>query len=146
MALAAYRSWRAARKSRTWPGAATAPLTSRADSHASRIDDTPQEAAGTLVRRLAEELVGRRLLDDLTVGEEAHAAGDVASEAHLVRRDQHRHPAVGQFPDYVEHVGYEFRVKRARHLIEQHQPRPHGQRADDRDPLLLPAGQPVRVV
>jgi hypothetical protein len=61
-----------------------------------------------------------------------------------VRGDQHRHPAFGQFHDHVEHIGHEFGVERARHLVEQREPRP--QRPGNRDPLLLPAGQPVRVV
>jgi hypothetical protein len=70
----------------------------------------------------------------------------MSREPHLVRRDQHRHPAFGQFPDHVEHVGHEFGVERARRLVEHHKPQPHGQHPHDRDPLLLPAGQPVRVV
>src|SRR5947209_6772184 len=42
------------------------------------VDDPAQEAAGTFVRGLAEQLPGRALLDDLPVGEEAHPAGDLA--------------------------------------------------------------------
>src|ERR1700722_15383819 len=70
------------------------------------VDDAPQETAGAFVRRLAEQLRRRSLLDDLPVREEAHAAGDIAREPHLVRGDQHRHPAFGQFPDHVEDFGY----------------------------------------
>src|SRR5262249_22079675 len=69
-----------------------------------RVDDAPQETPCSLVRRLTEQLHGRCLFHDLPVGQETHPAGDVAGEPHLVRGDQHRHPAFGQFPDHVEHV------------------------------------------
>src|SRR4029077_15237292 len=82
-----------------------------AASQAPRVDDAPQEAPGPFVRWFAEQPVGRRLFHDLPVGEETHPAGDVTREAHLVRGDQHRHPAFGQFPDHVQHVGHALRVK-----------------------------------
>ena len=78
--------------------------------------------------------------------EEAHAARDVAGEPHLVRRDQHRHPARRELADHVEHLRDELRVERARHLVEQQQLRLHRERADDRDALLLPAREPVGVL
>ena len=78
--------------------------------------------------------------------EEAHAVGDVAREPHLVGRDHHRHPAGRQLSDHVEHLGDELGVERARDLVEEHQPRPHGQGAHDRDALLLSARQPVGIV
>ena len=71
---------------------------------------------------------------------------DVAGEAHLVGRDQHRHPARRELADHVEHLGDELRVERARHLVEEEEPRLHGQRAHDRHPLLLAARQPVGVL
>ena len=89
---------------------------------------------------------GRRFLDDQAVLQEADPVGDVPGEAHLVRGDQHGHAAGGQFPDHVEHLGHQLRVERAGHLVEQHDLRLHRQRADDRDPLLLAAGEPVGVV
>src|ERR1044072_3234514 len=47
----------------------------------------------------------------------------VAGEAHLVRRDQHRHPALGELADDLEHLGDELRVERAEEHtsdIQQH--------------------------
>ena len=76
--------------------------------------------------------------------EEADPVGDVAREAHLVGRDDHRHPGRRQLADDVEHLGHELRVERAGDLVEQQQVRLHRQRPDDRDPLLLAARQPVR--
>jgi len=71
---------------------------------------------------------------------------DVAGEAHLVRRDQHRHALSGELADHLEHLRDELRVERARDLVEQEQSRLHGERADNRDPLLLASGEPVRVL
>src|SRR6266481_74498 len=90
-----------------------------AASQATSVDDAPQEAPGPFVRWFAEQPVGRRLFHDLPVGEETHPAGDVTREAHLMRGDQHRHPAFGQFPDHVQHVGHQLRVERAGDLVEQ---------------------------
>ena len=73
-------------------------------------------------------------------------ARDVAGEAHLVRRDHHRHPAGGELADHVEHLGHELRVERARDLVEEDELRLHRERAHDRDPLLLAAGEAVGVL
>ena len=82
----------------------------------------------------------------LTGVEEADAVGDVAGEAHLVGGDDHRHARRREPADDVEHLGDELRVERARDLVEQQQVGSHRERADDRDPLLLAARQPVRVL
>ncbi len=55
-------------------------------------------------------------------------------------------PAVGELADDAEDLGDELRVERARDLVEEHELGPHRQRPDDRDPLLLAAGQPIRVL
>ena len=78
--------------------------------------------------------------------QEADPVRDVAREAHLVRRDHHRHPAGGELADHVEHLGHELGVEGARHLVEQQQLGLHRERAHDRDALLLPAGEPVGVL
>ena len=88
----------------------------------------------------------RPLLEDAPLVEEADAVRDVAGEAHLVRRDQHRHPAGRELADHVEHLGDELGVEGARHLVEQEEPRLHRERPHDRDPLLLAAGEPVGVL
>src|SRR5213080_3768570 len=99
-----------------------------ADSEPVRAHDPLQELLRPGLARRAEHLLGRSLLEDDAVVEEAHARRDVAGDAH-------RHPAGGELPDHVQHLRNELRVERARHLVEQHQPRLHGQRAHDRDPL-----------
>ena len=111
-----------------------------------RGDDALEELAGPLLPRRAEELVRSPFLEDPARIEEAHAMGDVAREPHLVGRDQHRHPAVGQLPDHVEHLGDELGVEGARHLVEQEQPGLHREGPRDRDALLLAAGEAVGIL
>ena len=78
--------------------------------------------------------------------EEADLIGDVASEGHLVRGDEHRHTALLQLAHDLEHLADEFWVEGAGDLVEQQRARARGDRADQRDALLLAAGQLVWVV
>jgi hypothetical protein len=52
---------------------------------------------------------------------------------------------VAQPPDQGEDPGLRGDVERAGRLVEDQQARRDGERAGDRDPLALPAGQLVRV-
>ena len=58
---------------------------------------------------------------------------------------QHGHALDGELADEREHLGDQLRVERARDLVEQHHARLHGQRAHDRDALLLTAREAVGV-
>ena len=71
---------------------------------------------------------------------------DLAGEAHLVGDDDHRHPFRGQFAHHVEDLLDQLGVEGAGHLVEEHHVRVHRQRPGDRDPLLLAAGEPFRVL
>src|SRR5579875_537284 len=51
-----------------------------------------------------------------------------------------------ELADDAENLADELGVERARHLLEQQRPRPGYERADDRDPLLLAARQPVGIL
>ena len=55
-------------------------------------------------------------------------------------------PVGGEVADDVQHLGDELGVERRGDLVEQQDARSHRQRPDDRDPLLLTARQPVRVL
>ena len=68
------------------------------------------------------------------------------AKRHLVRRDQHRHPACRELADHAQHLRDELRIERARHLVQQHHRRLERERAHDCDPLLLAAREPVGVV
>jgi hypothetical protein len=50
-----------------------------------------EEQLGAVLGRILEEVLGGADLDDLAVGHEHHAVGDLAGEAHLVGHDDHRH-------------------------------------------------------
>src|SRR5919197_2816621 len=111
-----------------------------------RLNDALQELAGSGLSRRGEDVLGRTLFQDHAGVQEADAACGLASEAHLVGGDQHRHPAGSQLADHVENLADELRIERARHLVEEHQARLHGEGADDGDALLLAAGEPIRIL
>ncbi len=89
-------------------------------------------------------LFGRPLLDHPALVHEHDAVGDLAGKAHLVGDHHHGHARFSEAADHREHFADQFGIERGGRLIEQHQPRRNRQRAGDRHPLLLPAGQPVR--
>ena len=94
---------------------------------------------------VAEDLRGRAVLEDAAAVEERDAVGDLAGEAHLVGGDQHRHAAVLELADHVEHLADQLGVEGRGDLVEQQQLGLHGQRPHDRDPLLLAARELVGV-
>jgi hypothetical protein len=55
-------------------------------------------------------------------------------------------PSSPQLAQDVEDLAHKFGVEGGGDLIEQHDFRRHGQRADDRDALLLPARELVGIV
>ena len=67
-------------------------------------------------------------------------------EPDLVRDDHHRPAFGGQVLDHAQHVADELGVERRGGLVEQHQLGLQRQRAGDPDPLLLTAGELVRVL
>src|SRR4051794_16426581 len=113
---------------------------------APRSDDALEELLRPGLPRRREYLLRRPLLEHDALVEEADAACDLAREAHLVGRDQHRHPAAGELADHLEHLGDELGIKGARDLVEQHQVGLHRERTDDRGALLLPAREAVGVL
>ena len=75
----------------------------------------------------------------------ATPSADLPGEAHLVGDHDHGHALVGQLLHDVQHLADQLRVERRGRLVEEHQLGLHGQRAGDRDPLLLAAGELRRV-
>ena len=65
----------------------------------------------------------------------------LARKPHFVGHDDHGHPFPGQFDHDIEHLGNHLRIERTGRLIKEHGDRIHGERASDRDPLLLAARQ-----
>src|SRR5215217_8660861 len=110
------------------------------------LDDASEELAGARVFRGSEDLLGLTLFEDSTGFEEADAVCDVAGEAHLVGRDEHGHPCMGQLPDDGEDLCDQFWVEGAGYLVEEHEVRAHRERPHNGNPLLLAAREPIRVL
>src|SRR5213596_4123551 len=70
-------------------------------------DNTLEKLLRPRVARRREDLLGRRLLEDDTLVEEADPVGDVARESHLVGGDEHCHAGSRKFANDVEHLGDE---------------------------------------
>src|SRR6188768_2638306 len=71
------------------------------------LGDPLEELLRARLVRAREDLLRWALLEDHALVEEADAVGDVARERHLVGRDHHRHPALGELADHVQHLGDE---------------------------------------
>ena len=104
-----------------------------------------EEQLGALVLRMAEEGLGLVHLDDLAGVHQHHAVRDLARKAHLVAHHQHGHAVEREADHGVEHLLDHLRIERGGRLVEQHDLRLHAQRARDRDPLLLAAGELSRI-
>ena len=105
------------------------------------LQDLRQELLRALRAGLAEEIVLGGVLDDLAAVHEDHAVGDLARESHLVGHAHHGHAFLGEFDHHVEHLVDHLRVERGGRFVEEHRDRVHRERARDRHPLLLPAGE-----
>ena len=88
---------------------------------------------------------GGPVLHDHAAVEEQHLVGHLPGEAHLVGHHDHRPALGGQRLHHLQHLADQLGVQGAGRLVEQHDPRPGGQRPGDADALLLPAGQLHRV-
>ena len=80
---------------------------------------------------------GGTAIEDPPGVQEAHPIGDLARERHLVRGDEHRHAALAQPANRVEHFAHEFRIERGGGLIHHDHLRIAGDRARDFDQLLF---------
>jgi hypothetical protein len=90
---------------------------------------------------VGEELLGRGLLDDLTVAMKTTRVGGLAGEAHLVGHNDHRHALLGEGDHRVEDLVDHFGVERRGRFVEQHPPSASSQSPGDRHALLLAAGE-----
>lgn len=101
-----------------------------------------QERSGSVMDRVLQDLLRRTFLNDHTAIHEDDTIGHFAGKTHFVGDDQHRHVLGGQLlHDGIDFVD-ELRIERRCRLVEEHHLRLHGQRARNRDTLLLAAGQP----
>ena len=86
-----------------------------------------------------EDVGGRAVLSDFSAVHKEHAVSHFAGEAHFVGYDDHCHAVVREVFDEVQYLAYHFGVERRGRLVEEHDLRLHGKRADDGNPLFLSA-------
>src|SRR5476649_889499 len=149
MSITSYRGGRAARP--CWPtfrpcapSAISAKAIGRCASEGA-ARDLGQELNRPLVLWLLEEYGRRRLFYDLSVIHEDDAVRDGARKSHVMGDDDHGHSPAGELGYHGQNLADKLRVQSRRRLIEKHDFRVHGQRASDRDPLLLSAREAARV-
>jgi DtxR family Mn-dependent transcriptional regulator len=79
--------------------------------------------------------------------DDRHAVSELERLHQVVRDEDHRLAKLALQPDhFVLHVAPDQRVERAERLVEEHDLGVHGERPGETDPLLLAAGQLIRVV
>src|SRR5258708_28999110 len=105
------------------------------------MQDLGEELLRALGARASEEILLQRVLDDLAAVHEDYTVSDLARKTHLVRDHHHGHAFSGELDHDVEHLVDHLRVERRGGLVEQHRDRVHGERAGDRDALLLAPGE-----
>ncbi len=110
----------------------------------SMIEDRAQEAARPLVFRPVEDVCGRAALDQSSAIHEDHAVGDLAGKAHFMRDDHHGDAGAGELAHDIEDLADHFRVEGRCRFVEEQDSRLHGERAGDRDALLLTARKLTR--
>ena len=113
----------------------------------------PGPARGGGEESLRVALLGRRqhlldapLLADDAALEDEHAVGDARDDAQVVRDEEHREAEiVAQLGEQIEDGGLHRHVERGGDLVADDEVGPRRERARDRDPLPLAAGQLGRV-
>src|SRR4051794_22594966 len=108
------------------------------------MQDGVQEYFKLRGARRAEDLGRRTLLPNPALVHEDDAGGHALGETDLVRDEDHGHAFAGHGLEYLEDLAGELRIERRGDLVEKHELRLHGERARDRDALLLPARELVR--
>ena len=100
-----------------------------------------------VVLRVTEDLLGRPLLADDALVEEAHLGGDLAGEAHLVGGEQHRH-ALGSASSRTMFSTSETSSGSSAEVISSSSSRRGcmARARHDGHPLLLAAREPVGVL
>src|SRR5918995_4867367 len=109
------------------------------------MQDLIQEALGTLVLGVLEEVLGGTDLHEAPLVHEDYPVGDAPREAHLVGHDDHRHAAASEVDHRFENLVYHLRVQGRGRLIKKHDLGLHGQPTGYGDPLLLTPRKALRV-
>ena len=79
--------------------------------------------------------------DDLTVVHDRHAIAELLGFVHVVRRQQDRAPGPLELVDEIPELPAGLRIESGRRLVEEQEVRIADERAGEREPLLLAAGE-----
>ncbi len=101
------------------------------------------KASSTLAARVLKNLLRRALFVDNSLVKVENAVRDGASQAHLVRNDEHRHALLRELFNDGQNLAHHRGVKCACGLVEQDHLGFHGKRAHDGHALLLPTRELV---
>ena len=118
-----------------------------ADAFALELRQRAEQRLGVRMLRMVEQLLRRRLLDDLAGVHDGDLVGRLGDDAHVVRDDDHRHLVLlAQLLEQVEDARLHRDVERRRGLVGDQQPRLARQRDRDHHALPHAARIAVRIV
>ena len=107
------------------------------------MEHASQEVLGGWVLWVVDHLLRRSLLDDASLFQEDDPVGCGAREPDLVGGHQNGRARRLQVQHQIQDLAHQHRVEGRGDLVEQEEFGIGGQGPDDRDALLLPAGEPV---
>lgn len=105
-----------------------------------------QKTAGAFLLRVLDQLPCRALFYHHAPIHEHDPVGHIPGKVHLVGNDDHRGLAVCQFAQHPQHLSGQLGVQRTGGLVKAEDIRVQCQRPGNGHPLLLSAGQLVRIV
>jgi hypothetical protein len=111
-----------------------------------RRGDGSEKPAGIGMDRIGEDFLRLPQFDDAARVHHRHLRHELADDGEVMAHVHGRHAVDGgEVPDGVENVALRGHVETRRRLVEHDQGRPAGKRHRDGNPLLLAAGELVRV-
>ena len=114
--------------------------------HVRALGHHREQRARVRMARVAEQLLGRALLDDPAEVHDRDPVGDVPREPEVVGDDEDRHAGLAhELQHQREDLAAHRRVEARDRLVGDEQPRLEHHRAGDHDALALAAGDLVRV-
>ena len=114
--------------------------------HLRRLRDDREQRARVGMARVAEQLLGRALLDDPAEVHDRDPVGDVPGQPEVVRDDEDRHARLAHEPQHQrEDLAAHRRVEARDRLVGDEQRRLEHHRAGDHDALALAARDLVGV-
>ena len=129
-------------------GAAGDVVVDDAQARRAHLEGRPagEQRPGVGVLRVGEDARHRPLLADHAVAHDHHVVGDLADHAEVVADEQHAHPVLFLEPaEQLEDLALDGHVEGGGRLVGDQELGLAGQRHRDHHPLLLAAGELVRI-